>query len=202
VILFIKTSFLLALITACRPSDLKKIDLTTLRRTSTSITLSCVYPKEYKIARSHSLSTSKSPIKQIYISIYTEDPLLCPYMSLSSLLSRTEAWRISNEQKCSIFLIIRKPHSPAVTDTIASCIKTIITLSSPSSSAKDMQSLAAYFLQNAGADLASILALGNWSSNSTYQRFYQRGIKKMLEKNQTSSLILSEALGSEVLSPQ
>ena len=65
-----------------------------------------------------------------------------------------------------------------------------------------MRSLAAYFLQNAGADLASILALGNWSSNSTYQRFYQRGIKKMLEKNQSSSLILSEALGSDVLSPQ
>jgi hypothetical protein len=120
--LFIKTSFLLALVTACRQSDLKRIDLTTLRRTSTSITLSCVHPKEYKIARSHSLSTSKSPVKQIYISIYIENPLLCPYMSLSSLFSRTETWRISNEQKRSIFLITREPHSLAATDTIASYI--------------------------------------------------------------------------------
>ncbi|RIA90464.1 hypothetical protein C1645_737868 [Glomus cerebriforme] len=35
------------------------------------------------------------------------------------------------------------------------------------------------------ASLTSVLALGNWSSNSTYQKFYQRGIKLMLERNQT-----------------
>jgi hypothetical protein len=65
--------------------------------------------------------------------------------------------------------------------------------SSSSSTAKDIRALSAFFLQNSGADLASILALGNWSSNAVYQRFYQRGVKKMLERNQVSTLILNEA---------
>jgi hypothetical protein len=56
-----------------------------------------------------------------------------------------------------------------------------------------MRVLAAFFAQNAGADLQTILALGNWSSNTTYQKFYQRGVKLMLERNKVSSLILSEA---------
>ncbi|EXX52581.1 hypothetical protein RirG_251830 [Rhizophagus irregularis DAOM 197198w] len=56
-----------------------------------------------------------------------------------------------------------------------------------------MRVLAAFFAQNAGAGLETVLALGNWSSNSVYHRFYQRGIKLMLERNQVSSLILSEA---------
>ncbi|EXX70490.1 hypothetical protein RirG_086970 [Rhizophagus irregularis DAOM 197198w] len=78
-------------------------------------------------------------------------------------------------------------------DTIARWIKSILKISSPGSTAKDMRVLAAFFAQNAGAGLETILALGNWSSNSVYHRFYQRGIKLMLERNQVSLLILSEA---------
>jgi hypothetical protein len=42
-----------------------------------------------------------------------------------------------------------------------------------------------------GGDLATILALGNWSSNNIYQRFHQRGIKLMLAQNRVSNLILA-----------
>ena len=191
--LSVKTAFLLALVTACRPSDLKRIDLTSARTTSSSYSFDCILPKEYKIAKSHSPSTTKSPVKRIFIGSYPEDLSLCPFDSLQTLLSRTATWRTSPTQKRSLFLITRDPHTPAATDTIAGWIKSIIRLSSPTSSAKDMRVLSAFFLQNAGADLASVLALGNWSSNSIYQRFYQRGIKLMLEKNQSSSLILKEA---------
>ena len=125
--------------------------------------------------------------------------LVCAHIWLYRL---TESWRISDDQKRSLFLITRDPHSPAATDTIAGWIKSVIKLSSPDSSAKDMRILSAFLLQNSGANLPSILALGNWSSNTTYQRFYQRGIKKMLERNQTSSMILSEALGSGSFTPQ
>ena len=126
--------------------------------------------------------------------MYSEDSHLCPYNALDTLLSRTAQWRNSPKQQRSLFLITRDPHTPAATDTIAGWIKSIIRLSSPTSSAKDMRVLSAFFLQNAGADLASVLALGNWSSNSVYQHFYQRGVKIMLEKNHTSSLILQEAV--------
>lgn len=197
--LSIKTAFLLALVTACRPSDIHKIDLSSMHVTDTTYSFDCVMPKEYKIARSHSTSTSKSPIKRIFIEAYKDDSQLCPYDALHTLLSRTTSWRISTKQQNSLFLINREPHSPAAIETIAGWIKTVVRVSSSSSSAKDMRVLSAFFLQNAGADLASVLSLGNWSSNSVYQRFYQRGIKLMLAKNHTSSLILAEANNTTLL---
>jgi hypothetical protein len=190
--LCIKTAFLLALVTASRPSDLKRIDLTTMKRTRTSITFNCIKPKEYNIARSHSLSTTKSPIKRIYIGTY-EDPVLCPYTALTDLLDRTASWRISADQKKTIFLISREPYTPAATDTIANWIKYALQKSSSESTAKDLRSLSACLLQDSGSDLSTILALGNWTSNSVYQRFYQRGIKNMLERNQSSTQILDRA---------
>ena len=48
--LSIKTAFLLALFTGSHPSDLKKIDLTTMTKTRSGFTFDCMYPKEYKIA--------------------------------------------------------------------------------------------------------------------------------------------------------
>ena len=115
------------------------------------------------------------------------------YKALTVLLERTELWRSTPDKKKTIFLISRDPHTPAATDTIANWIKNVVQRSSSSSTAKDVRALSAFFLQNSGADLASILALGNWSSNAVYQRFYQRGVKKMLERNQVSTLILNEA---------
>jgi hypothetical protein len=191
--LMIKTAFLLALVTASRPSDLRKIDLTTFRDLDTGCTLECIEPKEYKIARSHSLTTSKSPTKKLYVGKYNDEPCLCPYTTLQCLLTRTHSWRDDLKKQEALFLITRPPHTPAATDTIAGWIKSVIKISSSTSSAKDMRVLSAFFLQNAGGDLSTILALGNWSSNSTYQRFYQRGIKLMLEWNQVSNLILDNA---------
>jgi hypothetical protein len=60
--------------------------------------------------------------------------------------------------------------------------------------AKDVRSTSTSLAQNSGADLATVLALGNWSSNSTYQKFYQRGVKLMLERNNISRQILNEAI--------
>jgi hypothetical protein len=48
--------------------------------------------------------------------------------------------------------------------------------------------------QNAGMDLSTVLVLGNWTSNTTFQRFYQRGVHVMLEKNNVSRQILKKAL--------
>jgi hypothetical protein len=191
--LSVKTAFLLALVSACRPSDLHRIDENNYVQTRSGITFSCIAPKEYKIAIAHSGSSSKPRTKKLYIGTYPEDKLLCPYEAVTTLLLRTKPWRVSPMQKNALFLITRDPHTPASIDTIANWIKSILTISSPGSTAKDMRVMAAFFAQNAGAGLETILALGNWSSNSTYHRFYQRGIKMMLEKNQVSSLILSEA---------
>lgn len=197
--LSLKTAFLLALVTACRPSDLHRINVLSCKSSNLGYTFECVEPKEYKIAVAHSLATSKSRVKKLFIGKYQENRSLCPYEAVTTLLSRTQQWRDTEKQKKALFLITRQPYTPASVDTIANWIKSIIRLSSSESKAKDLRVLSAFFAQNAGAGLESILALGNWSSNNTYHRFYQRGIKLMLEKNRISTMILNEATSFKTL---
>ena len=191
-----KTAFLMALVSACRPSDLHRLDAHNCTRSRTAIFFNCIAPKEYNIAIAHSASTSKSRSKTVYIGSYPDEKRLCPYEAISDFLIRTRPWRNSVDQQRALFLITKDPHTPASVDTISNWIKSILRISSPDSTAKDMRVLSAFFAQNAGAGLETVLALGNWSSNSVYHRFYQRGVKLMLERNRISSLIMSEARDS------
>ncbi|GBC08799.1 hypothetical protein RclHR1_08390013 [Rhizophagus clarus] len=157
--LSIKTAFLLALVTASRPSYLKCIDLSSMQKTTSAITFDCIYLKK--------------------------DLCLHPYNAIATLLDYTSDWRNFTEQRRSLFLITQDPHTLATSNTISGWIKSVVQKSSTTSSAKDMRVLSAFLLQNAGADMTTILALENWISSNVYQRFYQQGIKKMLERNQT-----------------
>ncbi|RGB23668.1 hypothetical protein C1646_774169 [Rhizophagus diaphanus] len=121
----IKTAFLLALVTVCRLSDLKRLDLSALKSSDTGFSLDCVEPKEYKIARFHSS-------KKVYVRQYDENTLLCSYSAL------------------------QPPYMLAASDTIARWIKLVLKILSPSSLAKDMRVLSAFFLQNAAIDLAIV----------------------------------------------
>ena len=64
------------------------------------------------------LATSKSPTKKIYIGIYEEDNLLCPYSTLQCLLTQTQIWKNEPKKQKALFLISRPPYIPAATDTI------------------------------------------------------------------------------------
>ncbi|PKC14526.1 hypothetical protein RhiirA5_350220 [Rhizophagus irregularis] len=70
-----------------------------------------------------------------------------PYNALQCLLNRTQTWR-DPKNKHVLFLISKLPHTPAATDTIANWIISVVKLSFPNSSAKDIRVLSAFFLQN------------------------------------------------------
>ncbi|RIB12242.1 hypothetical protein C2G38_2041985 [Gigaspora rosea] len=109
------------------------------------------------------------------------------------LLERTQKWRNTTELQDHLFLTTAILHHPASVDTISRWIKNILTKADPTARAKDIRALSALLAQDAGADMNTLLALGNWSNHTVYQRFYQRGIKKILERNKTSSRILDQA---------
>ena len=194
--LSIKTAFLMALVSASRPSDLVRIDATSMKESDNGYSFNCIEPKEFKIAIAHSTTTSKPNVKRIFIGKYPDDSHLCPFLAVQSLLQRTTEWRSNNSKKKSLFLITRSSYTQASVDTVAGWIKSVIQCSSSSATAKDIRATSASLAQKAGIDLATILSLGNWTSNSTYQKFYQRGIRLMLEKNRVSEIILKEASAS------
>jgi hypothetical protein len=101
----VKTAFLVALVTASRPSDIVKMDLTTLQATDNSYSFDCVALKKYNIASAHSTATTKCRIKRIFIGSYSDNLLLCPFLTLKVFLSKTEYFRITPNKNNCFFLL-------------------------------------------------------------------------------------------------
>uniref|UniRef100_U9U7H5 Uncharacterized protein n=1 Tax=Rhizophagus irregularis (strain DAOM 181602 / DAOM 197198 / MUCL 43194) TaxID=747089 RepID=U9U7H5_RHIID len=97
-----KTAFLLALISACCPSDLHRINAFDYTKTRNIISRLHIQPPR---------------LKKIFVGVYPDERHLCPYEAVTSLLSRTSLWRVSADQKRALFLITKEPHSPASVDT-------------------------------------------------------------------------------------
>ncbi|CAG8781629.1 7750_t:CDS:2, partial [Cetraspora pellucida] len=133
---------------------------------------------------------------KIFIGKYQESAELCLAMTLHHYVFRTKELRHSEDQKTALFLSNVGLHKPAAVDTTANWLKDIVRKSAPDGKAKDIRVLSALLAQNVGADLNSILALVNWSNLHTYQRFYQWGIKLMLEQNNITEKIMNQARGS------
>ncbi|KAF0366906.1 ryanodine receptor 2-like [Gigaspora margarita] len=82
-----KTAFLIVLESASRPSDLYRIKLGTLQKTSYGISFSVINPKETNILILH--SGNKSVSKKIFIDYY-EDTELCSSLAILKLLEQTQ----------------------------------------------------------------------------------------------------------------
>ncbi|CAG8820718.1 41302_t:CDS:2 [Gigaspora margarita] len=167
-----------------------KIKLGTLQKTSYGISFSVINPKETNILISN--GGNKSVSKKIFINYY-ENTELCPASAVLKLLERTQEWRTFVNQHEHLLLTTTLLYQQAIVDTISCWLRSILTQADPFAKAKDVRSISASLAQDAEADVSMILALGNWSNYSVYQRFYQRGIRKMLEHNKISSKILTQA---------
>jgi hypothetical protein len=75
---------------ASHPSNIVRMDLTTLQESENSYSLDFV---EYNIASAHSSTMTKLRIKCIFIGSYVDTPLLCPFSTLKIFLSKTEHLR-------------------------------------------------------------------------------------------------------------
>ncbi|RIB27134.1 hypothetical protein C2G38_2029652 [Gigaspora rosea] len=186
-----KTAFLLALTSASRPSDLHRISIRSMTATKDGYVLQIQKPKEHNISIAH--GGKKSSKKSIAIGFYKEEPAICPASVFSTLLNRTSEWRLRAEGEDKPFLSLVPPHNAVSVDTISRWIKSILTMANPTAKAKDPRAISANLAQESGADISSIVTFGNCSSNEVYQKFYQRGIRRMLEKNNFPVRILDQA---------
>ncbi|CAG8803548.1 16415_t:CDS:1 [Gigaspora margarita] len=82
-----KTAFLIALESASRPSDLHRINLGTLQKTSYGISFFVINPKETNILILH--GGNKSVSKKIFIDYY-ENTELCSALAVLKLLEQTQ----------------------------------------------------------------------------------------------------------------
>ncbi|RIB13170.1 hypothetical protein C2G38_2198570 [Gigaspora rosea] len=111
-----KTAFLLAITTASRPSDLARIEATSKVLTSNGAIFMIRNPKEHKISLAH--GGNKLATKKSYVSDYPDLPEISPLAAVNVLLSRTQVWRFTDEQKASLLLTSTGLHKPPSSDTV------------------------------------------------------------------------------------
>lgn len=121
---------------------------------------------------------------------FDDNPNLCPMNSLQAYLSRTSSWR-PDPKKGELFVGNKAPHDPVHKSTIARWIKNILTRANIDTSRYQAHSIRAASSSKAkqqGLSVTDILERGNWSRESTWQKYYHKILPNSAKNFQTSVL--------------
>ena len=99
------------------------------------------------------------------------DPKLCPVTTLRSYKERT--------QRNTLFISVRKPHKPVTPATIGHWLKNMKSAGIDTSTftAHSTRGAATSKAKRIGTSIGDILKVANWTSESTFGRFYNRPIE-------------------------
>lgn len=162
-----KLLMLLALISPERSSVLSDLNIQFLKKQPDGFTFTLTKPR--KTGDPRSLTTIAFPS-------FTEDNTLCPLKCLESYLNATREFRTLPECE-KLFLSIIRPHRPVSKGTIARWLCDTISASGIDSSIFKAHSTRAASTSTAAKKqlpLNDILKMADWTSASTFQRFYYK----------------------------
>jgi integrase len=163
-----KVAMLFALANADRCSDLAALDL---RHRSFQVDgVKFVIPGLTKTRR------SGPPIEVFYPS-FTVNSKLCPVQALREYERQSKDKRQSN--KSQLFISVRKPHAPVKPCTIGKWLKAVMTdagIDTNIFTAHSTRGASTSKAKALGVSSQDILKTANWSSESTFCRFYRRPI--------------------------
>ena len=179
----IKTAMLMALTRPSRSADLSKLDIKL--RTYTS--------KGVRFQPSHLSKQSRStiPVKEFFFPYYAADKSLCPVMALQTYEERTASFR--SEKSSYLFLSWIGKHEPVTSSTIARWLRTCLQesgIDTDTFKAHSVRGAACSTAAWSGVTISDILNAADWSSETTFQRFYH---KELQDKTVFGSTVLSAA---------
>ena len=168
-----KTAMLLALIIIPRGAEISILDINYMGLTKTK----CVFslkelPKNQKRAM-------KTP--ELDFDNFQEEPNLCPIKSLLEYCEVTRPSRVINRET-SLFLSLHKPHRAISKSSTARWIKDVLKGAGIDTQIYQAHSVRAAATSKAfmkGLSVSDIIKRGNWSQESTWQRFYNKDIKSV-----------------------
>ena len=115
-------------------------------------------------------------LTNIQIHAFADNKNLCPVEHLKQYLDKISVIRGLHTQ---LLLSYQKPHRPVSTDTIARCIKVVLTeagINTSVFSAHSTRAASTSAAYNKGIRIDKILAAADWSTESTFSRFYRKPI--------------------------
>ncbi len=159
-----KLAMLLALSTIARVSEVCSISFQSIKFSSTAVSFS--FAKLKKAQKSGALHSCVLP---------RFNGLCCPVACLESYIDATKHWRVVDDP--SLFLSLNRPHKPVGSSTLARWIKACLSdagLDPSSFSAHSARGAAASKAVKQGVPIEAVLLSANWSTESTFRRFYFR----------------------------
>ena len=167
--LSLKLAMLLSLTAISRSSELQLLDLAYLSKFSSK------YSFETCGTMKHLKRNQKA--KPIEFYVFADDTDLCPVEIIKAYESRSKSWRGQKGEVSKLFLSIVKPHQPITSTSIARWIKILLDMAGVDVSIFQAHSVRGASSSRAltkGLSVKAILDKGNWSRESTWQKFYHR----------------------------
>jgi len=172
-----KTAMLLALTTVSRGSELQLLDTSLMARSESKLVF---FFKE----RPKNCRGNKSPKP---LEVFASGSELCPVKTTETYLKRTQY----ENRDPQLFLSVVAPHKGVSRPTIANWIKDILKMSGVDTDkfkAHSSRAAATSGARDRGASIEEILQRGQWSSKSTWQRFYNKKVSSKSENFQRTLL--------------
>ena len=122
-------------------------------------------------------SRRKGPPLESFYSSFPEAPRLCPEATLHCYVERSKHLRCGSQGKDPPLISVRKPHKPVKPATIGHWIKAMMKaagINTDMFSAHSTRGASTSKANTLGVLSADILKAANWSSTSTFWRFYHR----------------------------
>ncbi|XP_064461987.1 uncharacterized protein LOC135372255 [Ornithodoros turicata] len=161
-----KLTMLLALATAGRSADLRLLSTEGIRQR--------VLGWDIALNGLRKTSRPSGTAPSLFIPALPQEPLLCPVLCLQSYIARTLPHRNSCPQ---LLLTTQKPYKPASRDTIANWLKRVLNLAGIDTrifQAHSTRGAATSKALDRGVPVSEILKVADWSSDTTFNRFYRR----------------------------
>ena len=163
-----KVVTLMALANASRCSDLAALDRDYLRWTPSGAQFTVVQLTKTR---------TPGPPKSVHYSSLSEDAEVCPVSSLRIYLSKTTDRAATVTLSKPVFLTSRRPFRRARPGTLGQWIKDCLGRAGVDTgkfTAHSTRSASSSQARARGVPIAEILKVANWSSRSTFERFYYR----------------------------
>ena len=166
-----KVVTLLGLCNVPRSQELGALDIKFMSKTNVCYTFG------FGVSVKHRKRGKAVPTLSFYR--FDKDVNICPVQALDSYLSRTENLRELDEST-QFFLSVVKPHKPVTRSTLAKWVVNFLKESGIDTSKFKGHSMRHASTSKAdllGASLKDILGMGNWSSESVWQKHYHKPIE-------------------------
>ena len=165
-----KLVILMALTNADRCSDLAALDLNF--RTYHQNGVQFVIPGLTKTRRS-------GPPLTAFYSAFPEDDRLCSVSTLKCYEERSQMLRKGTSSRNPLFISVRRPHKPVKSATLGHWLKDIMKtagLDTDIFTAHSTRGASTSKAKRMGTPIGDILKAANWTSASTFGRFYDRPV--------------------------